>query len=391
MSAYDVIIAGAGPAGASAAYFLGEAGRRVLVIEKETLPRYKTCGGGLSVRFLEKTFPFSFEPVIERDMKAITYVFDGQTVTVPVGRRRLEMVMRDRFDAHLLAHAKAEVRQGTTVHGVNELPDRVLVQTSEGDVVEGRYLIGADSANSVVARALGLRRSKTLAAALEAEVPVTPEGMRRFAEAPVFIFGDVRFGYAWIFPKAEQLSVGVAAWHPRPGELQSVLTRVAARYDLPLQSASVRGHPIPIYIRRERIATARVLLAGDAAGLADPFSGEGIRLAITSGRLAAKAILAGHPERYERLVFWRIGLNQTFGLAVAGLFYNLPLLCLTFGAYNPFTTSALMDLLAGRATYPGVLLRAIGTLPLFVLSNGLAAVTQAFTGDKTRAASHTGA
>ena len=57
---YDVIIAGAGPAGGTAAYFLGEAGKRVLLLEKEHLPRYKTCGGGLSIDFLERQFPFSF-------------------------------------------------------------------------------------------------------------------------------------------------------------------------------------------------------------------------------------------------------------------------------------------------------------------------------------------
>ncbi len=69
---YDVIIVGAGPAGSTAAYFLGQAGARVLVLEKEELPRYKPCGGGLAARLLDQ-FPFSFQPVIESRVRAISY------------------------------------------------------------------------------------------------------------------------------------------------------------------------------------------------------------------------------------------------------------------------------------------------------------------------------
>lgn len=368
---YDVVVAGAGPAGGTAAYFLGEAGKRVLVLEKAALPRYKACGGGVSLPFLQKTFPFSFEPVIERDVRSITYAFAGQATTVPLRRRTIQMVMRDRFDAHLLAHAKAEVRAGTAIRRVIEMPDRVRIETSDGSAVEGRYLIGADGANSVAAHSVGLRRGKSLAAAIEAEVRVPRDVMRRFANGPVFIFGEIELGYLWIFPKADHLSAGIAALRPKRGELQATLQRVMARYGISLEGVQLRGHPIPLYRRREQISTARVLLAGDAAGLVDPFSGEGIRLAITSGRLAAEAILAGHPEQYGGRIFRRIGLNHTLGLGVAALFYNLQDLCLTLGAPNPATTEALMDLLSGRASYPEVMLRAIGTLPTFMLGRAL--------------------
>ncbi|HLF26744.1 MAG TPA: geranylgeranyl reductase family protein [Anaerolineae bacterium] len=383
-TAYDVIIAGAGPGGATAAYFLGEAGRRVLVLEKETLPRYKPCGGGLSVRMLEETFPFSFEPVLESRVKAVAYAFGDRTVRLPVPDQAVRTVMRDRFDAHILAHARAEVHQGVGVHAVNERDDRVVVETSDGGVFEGRYLIGADGANSVVARLMGLRRGKTLAAAIEAEVPAAPEVLRRFDDALLFILGEMRMGYLWIFPKADHLSVGIGALHPKPGALQAMLARVMARYGVPMQGARLHGHPIPIYLRREPIATAHTLLVGDAAGLVDPLSGEGIRLAIKSGKLAAEAILAGRPDRYPVTIHRQIGLCHTFGLGLAFLLYRFPRGCFTLGVRNPFATRAFVDMLSDRADYLDVIKRLFGTLPLFLLTEVVAGLAGRLGGPERR-------
>ena len=369
---YDVIIVGAGPGGASTAYFLGEAGQRVLVLEKATLPRYKTCGGGLSTQMLDKYFPFSFDPVIESRSNAIAYALGDQLITVPLPRHPISMVMRDRFDAYLLAHAQAEVRQGVAVRSVLERADRVIVEAADGKSYEARYLIGADGANSIVAQSVGLRRGKTLVAAIEAEVPAPPEMLSRFAAAPLFIFSEIGLGYLWIFPKADHLSVGVAALHPKPGELQVTLRRVMARYDILLDGVPLHGHPVPVYTRHERIATARTLLVGDAAGLADPLSGEGIRLAIKSGQLAARAIVSGQPGQYPKMVFQKIGLCHIFGLVLAQIFYRFPHTCFALGVRNPFASRAFMDLLSDRIDLPGVMLRLFSSLPVYLLAEGVA-------------------
>jgi geranylgeranyl reductase family protein len=365
MDRYDVIVVGSGPAGATAAFHLGEAGLNVLVIEKESLPRYKTCGGGLSTRFLRDSFPFSFDPVLSSDVHAITYDLGEFSVTIPVRPGEIGMMMRADLDRFILSHARVRVEQGDPVKKVEEKKDEVLVATRQGKNYGARYLIGADGANSIVAHAVGLRQKREMAAAIEVEAQVDAQTLQRFQGRPVFIFGELRFGYLWIFPKANHLSVGIAAMHPKRGELQSRLKDVMKRYGIPIDDLPLHGHPIPIYSERQPISTDRVFLVGDAAGLADPLSGEGIRYAIKSGRLASQAILSGQTEQYEAMIYHHIIRNHRLARRVALIFYSLQNVCIRLGAPNPFTTQAIIDLLSDRAATSAIMLRPIVTLPLF--------------------------
>lgn len=371
---YDVIVVGAGPGGASAAYFLGRAGMRVLVLDKEVFPRYKPCGGGLSIRMLEKYFPFSFEPVIEERMENISYALGKRTLSVPLPDNSMAMVMRDQFDQFILAHAQVEIQQGAAVRGVTERPDGVVVETADGKSYQSRYLIGSDGASSIVAKSIGLRRKKILAGAVEAEAQVTGDVLRRFHATPLFIFGELPIGYLWVFPKRDHLSVGIAALRPKHGELQSTLHRVMSRYGINLKATRLFGHPLPVYSGRERIATSRVLLVGDAAGLVDPFSGEGIRLAIKSAHLAATSILTNRVENYQRSVDKQIGSSQALAPALGQLFYNFPRACFILGVRNPLATKAVLDLLSDQIGYRQVILRLFGTLPYSLSMRGTQAL-----------------
>jgi len=158
------------------------------------------------------------------------------------------------------------------------------------------------------------------------------------------------------------------ALRPNRGELQKKLAQIAANFGFALKASQIKGHPIPIYTHKESISTARVLLVGDAAGLVDPFSGEGIRFAIKSGQLAAQALLADQPSSYPVGVHKQIGFSLQLGLAVAWFFYRFPGLSLALGIPSQVVTQAFMDMLGDRISYWGFAFRMIVGSPLILIN-----------------------
>jgi len=348
---YDVIVVGAGIGGAAAAYFLGRADQQVLVLEKEALPRYKACGGGVP-KSVFRYFSFPFDEVVESEIAAVRFSYRGRKeVTFPLPAKPVAMVMRDRFDALVLSQTRAEVRDSTTVIGVVEERDQVRVNTADGQELTARYLLGADGANSVVARALGLRQKKVLGAAIEAEVPVDGQTLAEYAQTALFEFGTVPGGYLWIFPKKEHLSVGIAVFDKSRADLRGILRGEMTKFGIELDGIPLHAHPLPVHWYHERLATERTLLVGDAAGLVDPFLGEGIRYAVRSARLAAEAIAEDEVKVYTSRVQQKIGTGLRRARWLARLFYGLPRLCFLLSVRHPRVVQTFADMLDERATY----------------------------------------
>jgi geranylgeranyl reductase family protein len=302
---YDVAIVGTGPAGCLLACELARAGRAVLLLEKKKLPRYKTCGGGLTQRALD-LIPFDIESVIEDRAHSIRLRVDYQTAfTQTCQPPAVHLVMRDRLDDCLAQHAVAigaVLLDHTRFLSLSGPPGNLTIQTSAGPF-RARVIVGADGVYSRVARALQLPIKYRLMPALEAELTVPPATLRRFAGAIHFDFGVTPGGYAWLFPKKNHLSAGILARRRPAKQLKPHLLDYLARNGLRREAdiRSLRLHPIPCRPdRRNRYADERGLIVGDGTGLVDPVTGEGIFYALKSARIAAMAIEM-HLEHRQRL------------------------------------------------------------------------------------------
>lgn len=200
---YDVIIVGMGPAGAVAATALCRGGLTVLGFDKDAHPRYKVCGGGLSAR-IDRLLEPGFKSVVEQTVNGVQFVYRGQDpLLIESSQPIAYMVMRDRFDHYLVQqaiHAGAELRTGEGVVEITQNSDRVGVVTQEGRY-HARMVIGADGANSLVARQLFPNRSLYRAPALESEVRLGNSRHYPSASTILVDVGAARQGYGWIFPR----------------------------------------------------------------------------------------------------------------------------------------------------------------------------------------------
>jgi geranylgeranyl reductase family protein len=201
--------------------------------------------------------------------------------------------MRDEFDHFLVARAResgAEVVENQKVTSLKTADKEVTVST-ETDSFTGKIAVGADGATSVVGRALNPVETRDFGIALEAEVSVPEQDRFRWDSLVGMDLGCVRGGYGWVFPKREHLSIGVGAPIQRAKSLKAYYRQLLDSLDLQAHDCRrFRSHLVPVYTSGTVIQRGRMLLLGDAAGLVDPLSGEGIYNAIRSAKLAAPVI-----------------------------------------------------------------------------------------------------
>jgi len=364
---WDAIIVGAGPAGASAAYFLGEMGLRALVLEREPLPRDKPCGGAVPRSALAR-FPFGFEPIIEDAVALVRYAWLGEERTVALPDAPVVMVRRREFDAHILAHARAEVRDRTTAAEAFAEGDAVHVRTADGMTHAGRYLLLAEGSTGTLARALGLASRRAGVPTLQAEVPLA-QAAGDWRGTALFQFGALPGGYLWVFPRRGSLSVGIVNFRRGRRPLRGALEAEMARLGIAAEGVRWRGHPLPVFAGRRALGRGRILLLGDAAGLVDPLLGEGIRYAIHSGQVAADVVRRGlAADAYSRRVAVEIGRSLQRAREIARLFYRFPRLAYSIATQDGRGTAWMTDVLAERSDYVGISRRLPGLAAGYLVS-----------------------
>ena len=290
----DVIISGAGPAGSIAAYELARRGVSVLLLEKSQFPRYKVCGGGLTHKILQE-IPFDVSTVFETQIHTIVFSSGFKEVFARTSPEpMIYCTMRDQLDAHLLEKAiiaGARVRYEDKVLEVKQDPISATVITRKG-ILRSKLVIGADGATSAVARSAGLSENIMPGLAWEAEVKADTNTVKAFSKTVFLDWGAFPGGYGWVFPKGDHFSIGVGG----PASLSKWMMPYYKNFIEYLdtgsglqviETTSLKSWPIPVRIRKSMFHNGRILVAGDAGGLTDPLTGEGIYYAIRSGKLAA--------------------------------------------------------------------------------------------------------
>ena len=313
MERFDAIVVGAGPAGSTAAFRLSRAGARVLLIDREHFPRDKPCGGGLTYRAVRQ-LPVSVDPVVEDTVHRFRLGFRYGRHFERVSQGPLVlMTQRRRLDAHLAeqaAAAGADFRDGVRATALEVGEDAVTVRFGDS-AATAPVAIGADGVNGLTVRSLGLQGRRAHGVALEGNVDHV-HAREDYRGRAVVELGTVPGGYAWVFPKADHVNVGVGGWEWEGPRLREHLERACAAYGLPASRLeSVRGYRLPMRRAGDRARSGRVLLVGDAAGLVDPLSGDGMYEAFVSSRLAAEAVLSGDLDGYEP------ALDRTLGRSFA--------------------------------------------------------------------------
>jgi geranylgeranyl reductase family protein len=321
MDSCDVLIVGGGPAGSSCAWKLRNSGLEVAILDKQTFPRDKVCGGWITPAVLHELQIDPAEYASQRVLQPITGFRTGcmgaRAVETHYGKPVSYGIRRYEFDDYLVRRSGARLLQGESLSH--------LTRSGGEWVVNGRIrtplLVGAGGTFCPVARSLGAKVNREIVvAAQEAEFEMDQRqlaGCSIRAEIPELYFCSDMRGYGWCFRKRNVLNVGLGRLDPRSlsGHVADFLKFLESAGRLSLDVPAPLGHAYLLFGRTTRdVVDDGVILIGDAAGVAYAQSGEGIRPAIESGLLAAGAI-TGAKESYsrERLEPYRALLAERFG------------------------------------------------------------------------------
>ena len=328
---YDVIVVGAGPSGSMTALTCADLKMDVVVVEKEKMPRLKTCGGSVSLKALKLIRSKIPNEVVESYYKGFRLFSPNLNSIDVISDQPIGITThRDRFDSFLLQQAidsGSNVIESNEVVDVKILKNKVECKLKDGAVLEGKILIGADGAYGKTAKMAGIRerwRKDEIGVCLESSCQLNKSSKAQNIINRAILelyFLNIPLGYAWLFPKKKDVSIGIGgclAYLKKPRDLfTDFLLMISKTKKVKIKVSNISTHLAPAGGFKRDYFTDRVLLVGDAAGFIDPLSGEGIYYAMKSGIIAAEACnKAVKADEFERSFFekcYRKSCENQFG------------------------------------------------------------------------------
>lgn len=298
---YEVIIIGAGPAGSTLGYLLAGSGHDILVVDREHFPRAKLCGGSLSWKtkhLVEEIFQVRFEDTFPiKHASDIVFLYEKtKEISRCQASKPFIYVERESYDSALVSLAKNQGCHfvfGESVQHVDMANNTIF--TKSGLRLSGKIMVSAEGVNSRMRKQLISSKERKASLALAFQVDIPNENSRKEFKKPAMriFFGFSNYGYGWIFPFGEYSKVGLSGLILKNKNMyhnfKSFLSEVT-EFD-PEGQRNFKSHLIPSGMPLTLSGAERTLLIGDAAGLVDPYSGEGIYYAHKSAECAYRAIL----------------------------------------------------------------------------------------------------
>jgi geranylgeranyl reductase family protein len=372
---WDVAVIGGGPAGLAAAHAAVTAGARTIVLERSAHPRYKTCGGGLIGTSLAIAGPRIEVP--GRDtVDRITFTRNGRgTFTRRSRRPLLTLVRRDDFDHawyEAVVEAGATVRQNAQVRGITQDDDTATVTLADHTEITAGVVIGADGSAGISSRHVGVALDQQ-DLGLELELAATEEDRAAWRGRVLLDWGPFPGSYGWVFPKGDELTVGVIMTKGHGAETKRYLTDFVNRLGLAGRRV-VRdsGHLTRCRRPDSPLRRGRVLVAGDAAGLLEPWTREGISYALRSGSWAGEAAAGKDLAGYERRVADELRPEMAAGRRLLALQARYPAL-IHFAMATPVGWRAFQTFCRGELSMARVIRRPTIRLAVSLLNRSQAA------------------
>ncbi|VVB73019.1 Digeranylgeranylglycerophospholipid reductase [uncultured archaeon] len=370
---YDLIVAGAGPAGSTAARTAAMEGLDTLILEKETFPRYKPCGGALSdraARLLDFSLPAS---LCERSIDGARVHYRERVLERHKGYRLTTLLTRSNFDHFLLQKAEeAGAKQETCkVLDFRDAGENVCVQTDRGSF-QSRFLVVSSGCQDALKQKIqGAESKASMGICMVTEVEEDDELIQERLNSSLDIhFGVADNGYGWIFPHKGYYSVGIGGLASRLCHPRTVMKEFLKQNGFP-DGQRLHGHTIPQGGNRRIIAKGRVLLAGDAAGYVDAFTGEGIYYAIRSGQIAAR-VIADVPapqaaKAYQSCCDKDFGEELWYALIFSKIMHSYPDMFLRILACQEDVLDRYIEIAAAKRSYRDFVRWLVPRLPLNLL------------------------